>query len=60
MGSLNLNGPGGEIHTGIFAEVSITPDLEQYKITFLSYFCMLYRLNLKAKPDYKGLIFQEI
>ncbi len=38
--------------------VSIRTDSEQYKITFLTYFCMLNRF--KVKSDDKGFVLKEI
>ncbi len=43
---------------GQIAEVSITTDSEQYKITFLFYFCILNRL--KVKSDDRGFVLKEI
>ncbi len=43
---------------GQIAEVSIRSDLEQYKITFLTYFCMLN--HLKVKSDNKGFVLKKI
>ncbi len=40
------------------AEVSITTDSDQNKITFLTYFCMLNRL--KEQSDDKGFVLKEI
>jgi hypothetical protein len=48
----------GGIRTGTIAEVSITTDSEQDKITFLTYFCMLNRFKLKSGD--KGFVLKEI
>ncbi len=56
MGSLNLKWRRSP--DGPNCVVSIRTDSEQYKITFLTYFCMLNRF--KVISDDKGFVLKEI